>query len=201
MATPPPRPSDAVVRHGLGPSDDARRECARPIRALANQALGRRDETNSSHALVERPRPRASRDRHRGSGRSSLRSFRCASRSGAARAWPWRYRWSPPASAWRPGRSPRPAMPTSRATPTSSPAARTRSPATRCTWVGRWESSVWRSGPAPRGSWRDGRPRSRMLDREADVEEARLLQRFGAAYMAYRDRVPRYLPAIPQRIP
>jgi len=39
------------------------------------------------------------------------------------------------------------------------------------------------------------------LDREVDVEEARLLQRFGAAYMAYRDRVPRYLPAVPHRIP
>jgi protein-S-isoprenylcysteine O-methyltransferase Ste14 len=37
------------------------------------------------------------------------------------------------------------------------------------------------------------------IDREVDVEEARLLQRFGAAYMAYRDRVPRYLPALPDR--
>ena len=35
------------------------------------------------------------------------------------------------------------------------------------------------------------------LDREVDVEEARLLQRFGATFAAYRDRVPRYLPAIP----
>ena len=41
----------------------------------------------------------------------------------------------------------------------------------------------------------------RAIDREVDVEEARLLQRFGAAYMAYRDRVPRYLPAVPHRIP
>jgi protein-S-isoprenylcysteine O-methyltransferase Ste14 len=39
------------------------------------------------------------------------------------------------------------------------------------------------------------------LDREVDVEEARLLLRFGATYMAYCDRVPRYLPAVPQRIP
>jgi protein-S-isoprenylcysteine O-methyltransferase Ste14 len=36
------------------------------------------------------------------------------------------------------------------------------------------------------------------LDREVDVEEARLLQRFGAAYAAYRDRVPRYLPPFPR---
>jgi protein-S-isoprenylcysteine O-methyltransferase Ste14 len=41
----------------------------------------------------------------------------------------------------------------------------------------------------------------RAIDREVDVEEARLLQRFGAAYVAYRDRVPRYLPAVPKRIP
>jgi protein-S-isoprenylcysteine O-methyltransferase Ste14 len=41
----------------------------------------------------------------------------------------------------------------------------------------------------------------RALDREVDVEEARLVQRFGAAYVAYRDRVPRYLPAVPQRVP
>lgn len=34
------------------------------------------------------------------------------------------------------------------------------------------------------------------IDREVDVEEARLLRRFGAAYMAYRDSVPRYLPAL-----
>jgi protein-S-isoprenylcysteine O-methyltransferase Ste14 len=33
----------------------------------------------------------------------------------------------------------------------------------------------------------------RALDREVDVEEARLLQRLGATYAAYRDRVPRYL--------
>ena len=38
------------------------------------------------------------------------------------------------------------------------------------------------------------------IDREVDVEEARLLQRFGAAYTAYRDRVPRYFPALPQLI-
>ena len=31
------------------------------------------------------------------------------------------------------------------------------------------------------------------LDREVDVEEARLLQRFGTTFAAYRDRVPRYL--------
>jgi protein-S-isoprenylcysteine O-methyltransferase Ste14 len=37
------------------------------------------------------------------------------------------------------------------------------------------------------------------IDREVDVEEARLLQRFGARYMAYRNRVPRYLPAIARR--
>jgi protein-S-isoprenylcysteine O-methyltransferase Ste14 len=41
----------------------------------------------------------------------------------------------------------------------------------------------------------------RALDREVDVEEAKLLPRFGATYVAYRDRVPRYLPAVPQRIP
>jgi protein-S-isoprenylcysteine O-methyltransferase Ste14 len=40
----------------------------------------------------------------------------------------------------------------------------------------------------------------RALDREVDVEEARLMRRFGAAYVAYRDRVPRYLPAVPNRI-
>ena len=39
----------------------------------------------------------------------------------------------------------------------------------------------------------------RAIDREVDVEEARLLRRFGAAYVAYRDRVPRYLPAVPNR--
>ena len=32
----------------------------------------------------------------------------------------------------------------------------------------------------------------RMLDREVDVEESRLVKRFGARYLAYRDRVPRY---------
>jgi len=31
------------------------------------------------------------------------------------------------------------------------------------------------------------------IDREVDVEEARLLQRFGTTFAAYRDRVPRYL--------
>jgi protein-S-isoprenylcysteine O-methyltransferase Ste14 len=31
------------------------------------------------------------------------------------------------------------------------------------------------------------------IDREIDVEEARLQRRFGAAYATYRDRVPRYL--------
>jgi protein-S-isoprenylcysteine O-methyltransferase Ste14 len=31
------------------------------------------------------------------------------------------------------------------------------------------------------------------IDREVDAEEARLLRRFGPAYDAYRDRVPRYL--------
>ena len=41
----------------------------------------------------------------------------------------------------------------------------------------------------------------RVIDREVDVEEARLVERFGAAYVAYGDRVPRYLPAVPQRIP
>ena len=39
----------------------------------------------------------------------------------------------------------------------------------------------------------------RALDREVDVEEARLLQRFGATFAAYRDRVPRYLAAVPGR--
>jgi protein-S-isoprenylcysteine O-methyltransferase Ste14 len=37
------------------------------------------------------------------------------------------------------------------------------------------------------------------IDREVDAEEARLRQRFGAAYVAYRDRVPRYFPALPHR--
>jgi protein-S-isoprenylcysteine O-methyltransferase Ste14 len=41
----------------------------------------------------------------------------------------------------------------------------------------------------------------RAIDREVDVEEARLVERFGAAYVAYGDRVPRYLPAVPQRRP
>jgi len=41
----------------------------------------------------------------------------------------------------------------------------------------------------------------RAIDREVDVEEARLLQRFGAAFTAYRDGVRRYLPAVPHRIP
>jgi protein-S-isoprenylcysteine O-methyltransferase Ste14 len=31
------------------------------------------------------------------------------------------------------------------------------------------------------------------LDREVDAEESRLLDRFGARYAAYRERVPRYL--------
>ena len=35
---------------------------------------------------------------------------------------------------------------------------------------------------------------ARVIDREVDVEEARLLERFGAAYAAYCDRVPRHLP-------
>jgi protein-S-isoprenylcysteine O-methyltransferase Ste14 len=39
---------------------------------------------------------------------------------------------------------------------------------------------------------------SRAIDREVDIEEARLMERFGAAYLAYRDRVPRYLPPIPR---
>ena len=34
------------------------------------------------------------------------------------------------------------------------------------------------------------------LDREVDVEEARLLQRFGATFASYRDGVPRYLPPV-----
>ena len=33
----------------------------------------------------------------------------------------------------------------------------------------------------------------RLLDREIDREESRLLARFGAAYAAYRERVPRYV--------
>jgi protein-S-isoprenylcysteine O-methyltransferase Ste14 len=37
----------------------------------------------------------------------------------------------------------------------------------------------------------------RVIDREVDVEEARLLERFGAAFKAYRNRVPRYLPSVP----
>jgi protein-S-isoprenylcysteine O-methyltransferase Ste14 len=37
----------------------------------------------------------------------------------------------------------------------------------------------------------------RALHREVDLEEARLLQRFGARYLAYRERVPRYLRAHP----
>ena len=32
------------------------------------------------------------------------------------------------------------------------------------------------------------------VDREVRAEESRLEHRFGAAYTAYRDRVPRYLP-------
>ena len=36
----------------------------------------------------------------------------------------------------------------------------------------------------------------RALDRETDAEESRLLEHFGAAYATYRDRVPRYLPAV-----
>ena len=35
------------------------------------------------------------------------------------------------------------------------------------------------------------------LDREVEIEEARLLQRFGASFAAYCDRVPRYIPAVP----
>ena len=37
------------------------------------------------------------------------------------------------------------------------------------------------------------------LDREVDGEESRLMQRFGARYLAYRDRVPRYLPGASSR--
>ena len=40
----------------------------------------------------------------------------------------------------------------------------------------------------------------RAIDREVNVEEARLSERFGAAYMAYRDQVPRYFSADPLRI-
>jgi protein-S-isoprenylcysteine O-methyltransferase Ste14 len=36
----------------------------------------------------------------------------------------------------------------------------------------------------------------RTLDREVAIEESRLIQRFGLAYGAYRERVPRYLPGI-----
>jgi protein-S-isoprenylcysteine O-methyltransferase Ste14 len=36
----------------------------------------------------------------------------------------------------------------------------------------------------------------RALDREVDVEESRLIQHFGPAYGAYRERVPRYVPSI-----
>ena len=39
----------------------------------------------------------------------------------------------------------------------------------------------------------------RAIDREVHVEEMRLSGRFGAAYKAYRDRVPRYLPAVQLR--
>jgi len=37
------------------------------------------------------------------------------------------------------------------------------------------------------------------IDLEVRVEEMRLSERFGAAYEAYRDRVPRYLPTVPLR--
>ena len=37
------------------------------------------------------------------------------------------------------------------------------------------------------------------LDREVDGEESRLIQRFGARYLAYRDHVPRYLPGASSR--
>ena len=40
---------------------------------------------------------------------------------------------------------------------------------------------------------------ARAIDREVDVEEARLLERFGAEYAAYCDRVPRYLPTVTLR--
>ena len=39
----------------------------------------------------------------------------------------------------------------------------------------------------------------RALDREVEVEEARLQQRFGPTFAAYRDRVPRYLAGVPGR--
>ena len=39
----------------------------------------------------------------------------------------------------------------------------------------------------------------RAIDREVHVEEMRLYGRFGAAYEAYRDRVPRYLPNVQLR--
>ena len=39
----------------------------------------------------------------------------------------------------------------------------------------------------------------RRIDRDVHVEEMRLSRRFGAAYEAYRDRVPRYLPTVQLR--
>ena len=39
----------------------------------------------------------------------------------------------------------------------------------------------------------------RALDRDIEVEEARLLQRFGQTFAAYRARVPRYLAGVPGR--
>lgn len=39
----------------------------------------------------------------------------------------------------------------------------------------------------------------RALDREVDLEESRLVKRFGDAYEAYRSRVPRYLPSAVER--
>ncbi|MDQ2934173.1 MAG: hypothetical protein M3R49_04175 [Chloroflexota bacterium] len=37
---------------------------------------------------------------------------------------------------------------------------------------------------------------TRALDREIRAEESRLSSRFGAAYAAYRARVPRYVPVL-----
>jgi protein-S-isoprenylcysteine O-methyltransferase Ste14 len=48
-----------------------------------------------------------------------------------------------------------------------------------------WTGSVWLLGTSALAV--------RLLSQEIDREESRLLERFGAAYDAYQERVPRYL--------
>ena len=76
---------------------------------------------------------------------------------------------------------------------TDGPYAMTRNPM----YLG-WSAGVLGLAVASRSAWMlvAWALAVRALDREIKAEESRLSARFGRAYVAYRSRVPRYLPRI-----